>query len=392
MILAHKIKLDATVKQKQYFAFAAGCARFVWNWGVAKLSESVIAGVRPSGFALKKEFNSIKQEEFPWIRLAHKDALARPFMELQKAFVNFSKGKQEWPKFKKKGRSRDSFYVANDKFKVSESHVTLPKIGKVRMCEPLRFEGKIVSARVTRLANDWFIAIQVDVGEYTKPRVCDDSIGLDFGIKTAIVTSTGESLQSPLPLKSNARKIAKLQRAVSRKSKGSRNHGKAILKLGKMYARVTNIRRDWQHKVTTRICRENQTVVIEDLNVAWLLGNRRLSRTAIDIGFYELRRQLTYKAIIFSCELIVANRLFPSSKMCSQCGWIDKTQTVKDRLFFCQSCGMRLCRDINAAVNLCALSQRVDACGRSDNPIVRNYDWAGSVEAGTKTHCESNAH
>ena len=194
MILSHKIELDATCKQKRYFASAAGCARFVWNWAVAEWDRQYLAGEKPSGMKLKREFNAIKYDRFPWMADIHRDAHAQPFANLDKAYKMYFSSNAEKPKFKKKGKCKDSFYVANDQFRVEQKMVTLPRIGRVRMREKLRFTGKIMAATVSRTADRWFISIQVDVGEYRKPRTGDGVVGVDLGLNVTAMVSDGQRL------------------------------------------------------------------------------------------------------------------------------------------------------------------------------------------------------
>src|SRR5579862_5322794 len=201
MQLTHKIALNPTKLQKEYFQKAAGTSRFVWNWALAKWKEQYTAGQKPKAMALKKDFNAIKYEKFPWLKEMHRDSHAQPFTYLAKAWDRFFseiKGKKiaHEPRFKKKNRSRDSFYVANDKFYLNEKSIRLPKIGWVDMREGLRFEGKILGATVSRQADRWFVAIQVDMpdSQAKKSRTGQTTIGVDFGINSAVTLSSGESI------------------------------------------------------------------------------------------------------------------------------------------------------------------------------------------------------
>lgn len=381
MILAHKIELDTTYAQRSYFASAAGCARFVWNQALAEWDRQYQSGEKPSGMKLKKEFNATKYDRFPWMLDVHRDAHAAPFANLDKAFRAFFKGISARPTFKKKGKSRDSFAVANDRFRVDGETVILPKIGRVRMTEALRFEGKIMGAVVSRTAGRWFIAIQVDVGEYKKPRCSDGSVGVDLGVKVAVTLSTGEQIQGQKPLKAALKKLARTNRELSRRQKGSKNRQKTKAKLAKIHYRIASMRKDWIHKVTTRLCHENQMVAIESLNVAGMVKNRRLARSISDIGFGEFSRQMEYKATIYGTELVIADRWYPSSKTCSTCGHVKANLTLKDRIYNCKACGSSIDRDLNAALNLRALGLREHAHGRLNNPSVAGV---GSVEVRTR--------
>jgi putative transposase len=355
MILAHKIRLDTTYKQRAYFAQAAGTARLVWNWALAEWDRQYRAGEKPSGMSLKKQFNAVKYELFPWLNGIHRDTHAAPFANLQKAFSRFFKKTAKRPKFKCKGKSRDSFAVANDKLKVDGKRVRLPVIGWVRLTESVRFSGRILSATVSRIADHWYISFQIDVGDAKRTRTADGQVGVDLGVKALAVTSDDQEFQAPKPLKQFLRKLARMQRWLARKVKGSKRREKIKNQIARLYARISNIRQDCLHKLTTKLCRENQAVVIEDLCVKGMFKNRKLSRAVSDVGFYEFRRQLGYKSEIYGTELIIIDRFYPSSKTCSNCQSVKDSLSLSERTFKCDSCGYEIDRDLNAAKNLCTV-------------------------------------
>lgn len=378
--LSHKIELLPERGQASYFAQACGTSRFTWNWALAEWNRQFDAGLKPNGYSLKKAFNAIKYKQFPWLTGIHRDAHAEPFTNLGKAWSRFFKACKEGkpahaPKFKKKGRCRDSFYVANDKFKVSGNEITLPIVGKVKMTESLRFEGLCLSCTVSRSADRWYASIQVAIPaeDAGRKRVGDGIEGVDLGITSAVTLSTGEKLQAPKPLKGMLRRLKIRQRRLSRKleaakvkagikpsakvPKGtklpvSNNRKKDALALQRLHRNIANIRKDWLHKVTTRLCRENQAVGIENLNVAGMLKNDRLARAISDIGMGEFTRQMKYKSKIYNTRLIEADRWFPSSKMCSVCGFVHSAIKLSDRVWTCPNCGTAHDRDTNASNNL----------------------------------------
>ncbi|NCX55835.1 MAG: transposase [Burkholderiaceae bacterium] len=352
MILAHKIELDATFKQRKYFASAAGCARFVWNRAVAEWDRQYADGEKPSGMKLAKEFNATKYDKFPWMKLVHRDAHARPFLNLDKAYKGYFKKISQKPKFKKKGRCKDSFAVANDKFRLDGKSVVLPKIGSVRLREELRFTGKIMGAVVSRTADRWFIAIQVDVGEHHKPRTGNGVVGVDLGLNVTAMVSDGQRLVGPKSLKSNLKKLRRASRSHSRKQKGSQNRKKASRRLARIHAKVANVRNDWLHKQTTKLARENQAVYFETLSVKNMVKNRKLSRAISDAGWAEITRQAEYKSAIYGGVFGKIDRWHPSSKECNQCGQIKKDLKLSDRVYRCDGCGHEEDRDLNAAKNI----------------------------------------
>lgn len=370
MILAHRIALDPTEVQRQALVRAAGTARFTWNWALAKWNELYAAGERPTGNTLNKLWNQIKREQYPWVYESPKDANQRPFASLQKAFVSFFKRKSRRPRFKRRGR-HDSFYVSNSEVRMEWKSIRLPKIGWVKLRESLRFAGKIMSVTVSRTTNRWFASIAVELGSnYTRQRTADNVLGIDLGLKQTAVLSDGRVFDAPKPLKRSQGKLRRLSKALSRKQKGSNRREKARRRLAKLRARIFNMRNDFLHKLTTLICRESQAVVIEDLNVKGMLRNRRLSRAISDVGFFEFRRQLAYKAELHGTKLVVADRWFPSSKTCSNCGYKKEKLSLGERKFACETCALVCDRDLNAARNLeqLAAGSAVTARGEDVRP------------------------
>ena len=362
MQLTHKIALCPTPEQVDYFKRACGTARRVWNWALNEWNRQYAAGGRPNAMALKKQFNAIKYTDpqwldengRPWLRDIHRDAHAQPFRNLAKAWKRFFEGKEAHkPRFKKKGRCRDSFYVANDKFTLNGKTIRLPKIGEVAMTEELRFKGKILSATVSRTADRWFVAVQVEVSDaqFHRKRTAHDITGVDLGLKAAATLSNGEAIKAPKPLKAALRRLKIRSRRLSRKleaakemagfgrharlPKGTRlpvshNRQKSAATLARLYARLANLRADFTHKLTTRLCRENQALVIEDVNVKGMLANERLARAISDVGFGMFRSQLEYKAKRYGTHLIIADRWYPSSRLCSVCGWKNEALTLRE--------------------------------------------------------------
>ena len=356
--LAHQIALDPTPEQREFFHRAAGTARFTWNWALAEWQARYQHGEKPTGHLLKKAFNALRREQFPWTYEVHRDATAQPFAHLQKAFVNFWKGQANFPTCKKKGKGRDSFYLACDKFRVEGKTVVLPKVGPVHMCEALRFDGKILGATVSREADRWSISIQVKLrADCQRARRADGQVGVDLGVKNLATLSTGETREGPKPLKKAHKQLRRASRILSRRQKGSANRHKARHRVARLHARLSHTRNDALHKFTTQLCRENQAISIEDLHVKGLIKNRRLSRAISDMGWGECRRQLEYKAPLYGSQLNIVGRFEPSSKRCHRCKTVKKVLTLRERLFVCDTCGHIEDRDINAAQNIHELGQ-----------------------------------
>ncbi len=289
---------------------------------------------------------------------------------LHRAFKNFYRGlktgkKIGFPRFKRRG-VRDSFRLYGT-IRFQKRAIQLPRIGKVRIKEKRKsyYSGRILSVTVRRQANRWFVSVAVEEDILDPQLVRGAPVGVDLGVKTLATLSDGTTFANSRALGSRLRKLKQLHKSLSRKKKGSKNREKAKLRLAKMYLRVFNIRQDTLHKLTTYLTKSHSKVVIEDLNVSWMLKNRRLARAIADVGFYEFRRQLKYKCQWYGSELIVVSRTFPSSKMCSQCGHRKKELSLAEREYHCDQCGFEIDRDLNAALNLVAVSlpETENACG-----------------------------
>lgn len=368
MILAHRIALDPNDMQRTYFAKACGTARFAYNWALAEWARLLSAGEKPNEGALRRALNAIKHESFPWMLEVTKCAPQAAIQDLGVAFENFFAKRARYPKFKKKGKSKDKFSLSNDQFYVEDARVHIPRIGFIRMFEPLRFVGKIMSAAISRTADRWFVSIAVEVPD-TPPVKNQDAVGVDLGITTLATLSTGEKIEGPKPQKALLGRLRRLSRAQSRKQKGSSNKRKATMKLARLHARIANIRRDALHKLTTMLATSFGVIGIENLNVAGMVKNHSLARAISDMGFFEFRRQLEYKANMRGGKVVVADRFFPSSKLCSDCGSAAGEMPLSIRAWACGNCGAAHDRDVNAAINLrnMAVSSTVSVCGEGSS-------------------------
>lgn len=352
MILAHKIRLTPTPEQVIYFRKACGTARFTYNWALAEWQRQYQAGEKPSMFALKKQFNALKRQAFPWITDVTKCASESGFFNVGKAFTNFFQKRAKYPRFHKKG-VHDSFTLANDKIALRPFVVQIPKLGWVRMTETLRFSGHLKSAVVSRIADKWFMSFIVEMS--TSPRQpCKNhaTVGVDVGIETLATLSDGTRFENPKATRKLHRRLARLNRAVGKKQKGSQNREKAKNALARLHYRMACIRQDATHKLTDYLAMHFHTIVIEDLNVIGMMKNRKLAKHLADANFAEIHRQITYKAALSGGIVEQVNRFYPSSKTCSQCGQKHTGLTLSDRVFACPTCGHRQSRDENAAVNL----------------------------------------
>jgi putative transposase len=321
---------------------------------------------KPNAFLIKKEFNKIKESEFLWIYESPKDANQQAFTNLGSAFKKFFKKQTKYPKFKKKFQ-RDSFYVSNDQFKIVENQIKLPIIGIVKMTECLKFIGKIISCTISKTANRWFASVNVEMKDYKKhKKIKNEIIGIDLGLKTFAVCSNGEKFEAPKPLK----KLKRKQRRLSNKIKGSNNRKKEVQKVAKLHYKIACIRKDFLHKLSTKICSENQTIILEDLKVSNMIKNHKLAKSISDAAWSEFRRQITYKSEIFDNNLIIVDTFAPTSKTCSNCGCKKHDLKLSDRIFKCNECNFEIDRDLNASLNLYTLGLReINACGHRTSTL-----------------------
>jgi putative transposase len=336
MIKAHKIRLHPTPEQAVYLAKAAGTARFVWNWALCEWNRQYEAGEKPTALKLKKHFNEIRREQFPWTWEVTKNASDQPFLDLGKAFTAFFEGRARRPQFKSRKRSKPSFYLANDQMELGDHRVWIPKLGWVNLAENLRFKGKVTGARVTCTADWWFISITVEV-PHDPPIKQPAAIGIDVGLNRLATLSTGEGYENQAFLKTALGKLRQANKRLHRRKQGSKNREKARRQVARLHYRITCMRDDVLHKMTTKLANCYGIIGIEDLNLLGLLKNRSLSRAFSDAALGKLRDLLTSKVEQRGGQIIKIGRFFPSSKTCHCCRWKWEEMTLKDRLFLCQN-------------------------------------------------------
>ena len=395
MIKAHKIRLNPTPEQANYFARAAGTARFVWNWALAEWNRQYEAGEKPTALKLKKQFNAIRRDQFPWTWEVTKNASDQPFLDLGKAFTAFFEGlkngkKNGRPKFKSKKRSRASFYLANDQFELGDHRMWVPKLGWVNMAETLRFKGKVTGVRITKTADWWFASITVELPE-TQPDPAHPrphAVGIDVGLNRLATLSTGEEYENQAFLKTALGKLRQANKRLHRRVKGSKNREKARRQVARLHYQITCMRDDVLYKLTTRLATCYVIIGIEDLNIKGLLKNRRLSRSFSDAALGKLLTLLTSKVQQRGGQAILVGRFFPSSKTCHGCGWKWETMGLSDRIFICQnptcaSYGFSQDRDHNAALNILYEALRlIGLVDQAVNGIGSDEDANLAVDAG----------
>jgi putative transposase len=376
MIVKHgyKAELDLNNEQITLARKHCGAARWAYNYGLRRKQEAYKAGQKtPSATDLHREINALKKTEIPWAYEVSKCAMQEALRDLDNAFKHFFrkvalkkegkwKGKCGYPKFKSKKKA-----IGGARFTgaihVYPDAIQLPRMGMIRLKEHdyLPMNVKIGSATISEKAGRWYVSICVHEEQSEPVPATGTPVGIDLGIKTLATCSDGRTFANPKALRKKMNALKRASRQHSRKKKGSQNRRRAQRKLAKMHARIANVRRDALQKATSAIIAKTKpdgerprVIVLEDLHVSGMLKNRRLSRAIADVGLYEFRRQIEYKAASAGVAVQTVSRWFPSSKTCSGCGTVKEELVLSERTFVCEACGLTRDRDFNAALVLAA--------------------------------------
>ena len=366
MLKAFKYRLYPTERQKILISKHFGCVRWIYNWVLAeKMNRYIEAGENVSVYELQSHIPELKDRpDTAWLSEVSAQSLCGAIMHVDGAYTRFFRGQASFPCFKKRGH-RDSFQNhQGNQVNFGLGHFYCRKFTEGIKCNFTRpFEGKIKTCTVSRTAADrYFVSILVETPEVEPvppPKDETTAIGLDFGLKNLVVTSDGQRFNNPRYLLHRIRRLKQKQRRFAKMTKGSKRRERMKLRIARIHEKVSNIRRDHLHKLSHELVRKNQatTICIEDLSVQAMLKNRHLSRSIQDVGWGELRRQLTYKCRWYGKNLRVIGRFEPSSKTCSYCGTIKSNLTLGDRQWTCL-CGAHHDRDINAARNIKTMAFR----------------------------------
>ena len=369
---AYRYRFFPTQEQAQILARTFGCVRYVCNWGL---------NLRTAAYREQKQnlyfadtctaLTNLKQQpETMWLNEVAAVPLQQALRHLDQAFKNFFEGRAEYPVFKKKHGPQSASYIGTA-FKLEGTNLTLARMKEpldIRWSRPLPEGCKPSSVTVSKdTAGRYFISILVE--EEIKPlEIVPQTIGLDLGITSLVALSTGEKVGNPQFFRKDEKKLARAQRRHTKKRKGSKNREKARRKVARLHARIADKRRDYQHKLTTRIVRENQVICVESLAVKNMMKNHHLAKSIADVGWGELVHQLEYKAEWYGRALAKIDRFEPSSKTCFHCKHVLDELPLNVREWVCPNCGAYNDRDINAAKNVLAAGLVAAACGEGVRP------------------------
>ncbi len=352
----HKIRLNPTPEQADYFLRACGIARLVFNYMLSQYKETKAEKQKFDWKKAKIAFNALKYILYPFISDVTKCAAEGAISDCRQAINTYYKAKQKnpkvrFPKFRSRRKAIGSFVIHNDKFKVEANTVIIPKLGPVNMAEPLRFKGKILTGRVKEKAGKWYLIVVVEVEKpksFIHPHL---STGIDFGLSRFATLSNGEVIETQDYFRREERKLKLLQRGLARKKKQSKNYQKWKKRVIRQHEKVANQRRDFLHKQTTVVIRTFRIICIENLCLKGLMRTR-LAKSFANAGIGIAVEQLSYKSEEFGNIIQKVDRFFPSSKRCHVCLHINKELDLSDRIWRCPKCQTTHDRDYNAAKNI----------------------------------------
>ena len=429
--MAHLIQLQPNVAQAACFERAAGIARFAWNWALAEWERQYQAGGKPSQGTIRKKFTEVKHTEYPWVSEVPELVTSVAMQNVGKAYPKWfddrkknrikPKPRDKWykakidselvsfppghPRLKKKGRSRKSFcpVAGIAHIKIEGNHIHIPKIGRLRMCEALRFEGEPIRATISERGGKWYVSVSVRIPDWKTPHRESQAVGgLDVGSRKLGVLYDGKETviyENPHALVRAQKRLRRMQRKAARQegrnrdtgNPGSEGWSKTQRRIARLHWRISNIRSNAQHQMTTDVIRRCNDLGIENLNVKGMMQGRS-AKSLADAGLGELLRQVKYKAELYGTTLVEADRFYPSSKTCSACGHRNADLKSQER-WACPQCGIIHDRDENSAINLRTMAvgaispeltpvERTDKPGNVELPVQPSLFEAGTLEPG----------
>ncbi|MEU5253170.1 RNA-guided endonuclease InsQ/TnpB family protein [Streptomyces longwoodensis] len=388
---AYKYRFYPTAEQQDVLLRTFGCVRKVYNLALEARSRAWREHQRKVSYA---ETSSMltqwkRTDEFSYLTEVSSVPLQQALRHLQSAFNRYFAGRGAYPRFKSRRRSRAAAEYTRSAFTWRNGELTLARMSgplDVRWSRALPDGAVPSTVTVSRdAAGRWFVSLLVKVTVIPGLQPDNAAVGIDLGLSSLVTLSTAEKVPAPGFGKRDAARLARAQKELSRKQKGSKNQEKARVKVAGIHARIADRRRDFLHKLSTRLVQENQLIAIEDLPVRNLVRNRTMARSISDAAWSELRTMLEYKCAWYGRELVVVDRFFPSTRTCSTCGLVRGALPLAMRTWTCEGCGTLHDRDHNAARNIEAAGLAVSACGGCVRPQRNSSGRAADDEAGRAT-------
>ena len=370
---AYRFRFYPTPEQEVTLARTFGCARFAYNHMLRLRTDAWFQRQERVGYHATSAALTVlkKTPEHAWLNEVSSVPVQQALRHLQTAFANFFAKRARYPQFKRKDGPQSAEYTTSA-FKWDGQTLKLAKMDEplaVRWSRQLPKAAKVTTVTVSRDASGrYFVSMLCDDVVAAKPAVAA-KVGIDLGLSHFAILSTGEKVAAPNTFRKNEAKLAKLQRRLAKKTKGSNRRRKAKLKVAKLHAKIADSRRDFLHKLSTRLINENQVIAVESLSVSNMQKNRCLSKSIADAGWSEFLRQLEYKANWYGRELVGIDKWYPSSKLCSDCGYTMPKMPLSVRQWTCPECGSIHDRDVNAARNVLAAGLAVSARGEAVSPV-----------------------
>lgn len=369
---AYKFRFYPTNDQETILARTFGSARFAYNYMLRLRTDAWYERRERIGYHETSSALTLlkKDPDFSWLNEASSVPVQQSLRHLQTAFTNFFAKRAAYPSFKSKHGKQSAEYTSSA-FKWTDNKLTLAKMKDplaIRFSRTIPKAAKVTTVTVTKdTAGRYFVSMLCDDAVASLPEAAGQ-IGIDLGLTHFAILSTGEKIAAPNVFRKNEKKLAKLQRRLAKKQKGSKNRAKAKLKVARIHAKIADARKDFTQKLSTRLIRENQTIATETLAVKNMVKNGNLAKSISDAGWSDFVRQLEYKAKWYGRTLVGIDKWYPSSKRCSACGFVVSKLPLSVREWTCPECGVVHDRDINAACNIKAAGLAALALGESVNP------------------------